>query len=192
MENLDRDKLKKEETCLIAPCGIYCGACDPFLEKSKCHAKELHRIIKGFNIADISSFTMGIEQERMINFLNILEQMSQANKCPGCLNGGGNPECPIKVCAKKLGYLTCAECDKMPCHISEQGSGGESMEAPFFLEMITKRYANWNIENLKRVREVGYRKFVDEMQEKVKSGFLTSDVISSDMVVTEAIEKMNI
>ena len=66
------------------------------------------------------------------------------------------------------------------------------MEAPFFLEMITKRYANWNIENLKRIREVGYRRFVDEMQEKVTSGFLTSDVISSDMVVTKAIEKMNI
>ena len=65
------------------------------------------------------------------------------------------------------------------------------MEAPFFLEMITKRYAHWNIKNLKRIQEVGYRKFVDEMQEKVKSGFLTSDVISSDMVITEAIEKMN-
>jgi len=57
--------------------------------------------------------------------------------------------------------------------------------------MITKRYANWNIKNLKRIREVGYRKFVDEMQEKVKSGFLTSDVISSEMVITESIEKMN-
>ena len=53
MKSLDRDKLKKEETYLIAPCGIYCGACDPFLEKSKCHAKELHRIIKGFNITDV-------------------------------------------------------------------------------------------------------------------------------------------
>jgi hypothetical protein len=79
----------------------------------------------------------------------------------------------------------------MPCYISEQGSERESMEAPFFLEMITKRYADWNIKNLKRIREVGYRKFVDEMQEKVKSGFLTSDVISSDMVITESIEKMN-
>jgi len=95
------------------------------------------------------------------------------------------------VCAKKLGYLTCAECGKMPCYISEQGSERESIEAPFFLEMITKRYADWNIKNLKRIREVGYRKFVDEMQEKVKSGFLTSDVISSEMVITESIEKMN-
>jgi len=190
MEKLDRNKLKEEETCLIAPCGIYCGACDSFLEKSKYHAKELHRIIKGFNIADVSTFSMGIEQERMEDFLNILEQMSQADKCPGCLKGGGNPECPIKVCAKNTGYLTCAECDKMPCQPGEQNSEGESMDAPFFLGMITKRYDNWNIENLKRIREVGYRQFVDEMQEKVKSGFLTSDIISSEMAITEAIKKM--
>ena len=191
MKHLDRDKLKKEETCLIAPCGIYCGACDAFLEKSKGQAQELYRILKGFNNADVSSFTIGIEKERMVDFLHILEQMSQAKKCSGCLGGGGNPECPIKVCAKKLGYLTCAECDKMPCRINEEGSEGESMEAPFFLDMISKRYANWNIQNLKRIREVGYRTFVDEMQEKVKRGFLTSDVISSDMVITEAIERMN-
>ena len=58
------------------------------------------------------------------------------------------------------------------------------------LELVTRRYANWNIENLERVREAGYRQFIDEMQEKVKQGFMTSDVISSDMVVTEAMTKM--
>ncbi len=52
------------------------------------------------------------------------------------------------------------------------------MSAPAILEMITKRYAGWNLENLKRIQEVGYRKFIDEMQAKVKKGFLTSDVIS--------------
>jgi len=56
--------------------------------------------------------------------------------------------------------------------------------------MITKRYANWNMENLQRIREVGYRQFIDEMQQKVQKGFLTSDVISGEMVVTEFLEKM--
>jgi hypothetical protein len=37
---------------------------------------------------------------------------------------------------------------------------------------------------------VGYRQYVDEMQDKVKGGLLTSDVISSEMVVTEAMKKM--
>jgi len=56
--------------------------------------------------------------------------------------------------------------------------------------MITKRYAGWNLENLKRIQEVGYRKFIDEMQAKVKKGFLTSDVISDEMVVTEFLDKL--
>jgi len=55
--------------------------------------------------------------------------------------------------------------------------------------LVTKRYSNWNIGNLERIREVGYRRFVDEMQEKVRNGFLTSDVISHEMVVSEATKK---
>jgi len=190
MDCLDRDKLRKEETYLIAPCGIYCGACDSFLGKSRDLAKELYRIINGFNIADVAPFVLGVEQENMKDFLNILEQMSQADKCPGCLAGGGNPNCLIRSCSEKQGFLTCAECLKMPCNLSEQDSESESLGAPFFLEMITQRYANWNIENLERIRKAGYRQFVDEMQEKVKNGFLTSDIISSEMVVTKAMEKV--
>ena len=52
-----------------------------------------------------------------------------------------------------------------------------------------KRYSNWNIGNLERIREIGYRRFVDEMQEKVRNGFLTSDVISREMVVSDVTEK---
>ena len=64
------------------------------------------------------------------------------------------------------------------------------MSAPAIFKMITRRYASWNIENLKRIRNVGYRKFIDEMHERVKKGFLTSDIISDEMVVTEFLEKM--
>jgi hypothetical protein len=61
--------------------------------------------------------------------------------------------------------------------------------AAAFLGLITKRYSNWNIVNLERIREIGYRCFIDEMQEKVRNGFLTSDVISREMVMSEATEK---
>ena len=168
--NLDRDKLAESETHLIAPCGIYCGACDMLLGNSRNLAKEMYRILNGFNIADVGPSAMGIERERILDFLNILEKWSQGSKCPGCLPGGGSPSCPIRTCSQQRGFLTCAECDRMSCNL---------------LELVTKRYSNWNIRNLERIREVGYRQFVDEMQEKVRNGFLTSDVISSEMVVTE-------
>lgn len=186
--NLGRDKLTSEETHLIAPCGIYCGACDIMLGKSMGLAKEMYRIINGFNIADVGPFFLGIEQERIIDFLKILEQWSKRDKCPGCQGGGGNPLCPIRACAHSQGFITCSECESMPCNLRADNEN-RSPEAAGFLELVTRRYTGWNIKNLERIREVGYRRFIDEMQEKVKDGFMTSDVISSEMVITEAMKK---
>jgi hypothetical protein len=190
VDDLGREKLTQEETYLIAPCGIYCGACDIFLGKSKNLATEMYRIVNGFNIADVGPVFMGIEQEKIVDFLNMLKTWSQLNKCPGCLAGGGNPSCPMRACSQQQGFLTCAECDKTPCYRAEHHIEGQPEGAAVFFELVTRRYANWNIGNLERIREVGYRQFVDEMQDKVKGGLLTSDVISSEMVVTEAMKKM--
>ena len=189
MSNLDRDKLTREETCLIAPCGIYCGACDMMLGRSRSHAQEMYRILKGFNFADVGPFFMGMEQEKVQEFLGILERWSQGDKCPGCLGGGGNPACPIKICSHEKGFLTCAECEGMPC---KRSAANENwfQDAAAFLELITRRYADWNIENLEHIKEIGYRRFIDGMQEKVKDGFMTGDVITGEMIFTEALKKI--
>ena len=187
-DNLDRDKLSSEETRLIAPCGIYCGACDMMLGRSRGQAQEMFRILNGFNFADVGPFFIGIEQEKVMDFLNLLEQWSKGDTCPGCLGGGGNPACPIKTCAQGKDFITCAECASMPCKRSLENENW-FQDAAAFLELITRRYANWNIKNLERIKEVGYRQFVDEMQKKVEDGFMTSDVISSEMIFTEAFKK---
>lgn len=194
-EKFDLKKVAKEEHCLIAPCGIYCGACDLFLGRSRELTRELYRIMKGFNIADTGPLLMGIEQQKVQDFLVILEKWSQGEKCPGCWKGacwagGGNPVCLVKACAEKQGFLTCAECIKMPCNERRGDEESQSPETAGWLDLVTKRYSHWNIDNLKRIREIGYRRFIDEMQEKVKSGFLTSDVISSEMILTDFIKRM--
>jgi len=76
----------------------------------------------------------------------------------------------------------------VPCRRSE-GNENWFQDASAFLELITRRYGGWNLENLQRIQEVGYRQFIDEMQEKVKSGFTTSDVIKAEMVFTELFGK---
>lgn len=189
MDKYDRDKLTTEETYLIAPCGIYCGACDMKLGRSRSMAREMYRILNGFNFADVGPFFMGIERERIIDFLNILEQWSKRANCAGCLGGGGNPACPIKTCVNSQGFTTCAECEHMPC---KRGENNENwfQDASAFLELITKRYRDWNVKNLERIREVGYRQFIDEMQAKVKTGFMTSSVIANEMIFTEVFKKM--
>lgn len=80
----------------------------------------------------------------------------------------------------------------MPCNLITREVITDTEDVCFYLEMITKRYAGWNIKNLERIQQIGYRQFVDEMQKQVKNGFLTSDVISGDMVITEAIQKMTL
>ena len=187
--NPNRDKLTNEETYLMAPCGIYCGACDMMLGRSRSQAQEMYRILNGFNFADVGPFFMGIEQEKVIDFLNILEKWSKGDKCPGCPGGGGNPACPIRTCSNEQGYLTCAECEGMPCKRSAENEN-RFQDAAAFLELITRRYANWNLKNLERIKEVGYRRFNDEMRERVKDGFMTSDVITGEMVFTEALKKL--
>ncbi len=188
MVTCEREKLAEEEKRLIAPCGIYCGACDIFLGKSMHLARELHRILDGFNLTDVAPFVLEAEQEQARDFLAILKKWGSGKQCPGCIKGGGNPDCPIEACAKEKGLYTCAECERMPCSPDERNEDPFSPES--LLGLITKRYSGWNIENLKRIREIGYRRFIDETQAKVRAGFLTSDVISPEMVMTECFNKM--
>jgi len=189
----DKDSISKEETYLIAPCGIYCGACDLFLRKGKKLAGELHEILDGFNILDVGKVLLGCKQEEIEIFLRLLKEYSNISECPGC-SGGGSPNCPshcpMKLCTKGKGYLTCAECDLMPCEMTEKDFKNPLKSTPGMLALITKRYNHFNIDNLKRIREIGYRMFIDEMQKKVKNGFMTSAVISEEMVFTEVRHKL--
>ncbi|MFX1453406.1 MAG: DUF3795 domain-containing protein [Promethearchaeota archaeon] len=187
---MEKDKISKEETHLIAPCGIYCGACDSFLGKGKKLASELFDILDGFNLTDVGPVFLGASQKQIKTFLKILKKIGKNPKCLGCLGGGGNPMCPMKLCVKEKGILTCAECEKMPCTASEEDLDNPLMNKAGMLYLITKRYNNWNIENLKKIKKIGHRKFIDEMQEKVKKGLLTSDVISKEPIFTDIMEKM--
>ncbi len=45
------------------------------------------------------------------------------------------------------------------------------------LNWLSERYRNWNIENLKRIKEVGYTKWLEEKKKEVIEGFRTGIVI---------------
>lgn len=144
---------------LIGCCGIYCGACLFYRSDIPEIAKNLKEELKKekFNKIAVPFDWVGDYKEfkKWLNFL------SRA-KCSGCQAGGGNPFCNIRKCCKNKGIRTCAECDEMPCKK---------------LEWISERYKKWNIKNLKRIREVGYEKWLEEMEEEVKKGFVTGEVI---------------
>jgi hypothetical protein len=81
---------------LVAPCGLYCGAC-PLYMASK-DEKTAQAISQKFDIP------------------------IEAAKCIGCRPAMGSPtpcrgnKCATYACAEEKGLFTCGECDDFPCN----------------------------------------------------------------------------
>ncbi len=88
-------------------------------------------------------------------------ERSKKNWCDGCRSGGTVVNhcnsCKIRSCAIEKELETCADCDELPCKL---------------IKNIDKRYRkSYNIsllENLIRIRDVGYEKFIESEKTKWK------------------------
>lgn len=49
------------------------------------------------------------------NFWTVLKNLVENGVCRSCREGGGNPDCAIRICAKEKGIEMCASCDSYPC-----------------------------------------------------------------------------
>ena len=165
---------------IIAYCGLNCSECPAYIATQSGDPAALEKVAaqwrEAFNMPDLTA-------ESVI--------------CDGCLQtnagrlSGYCATCAIRACAVERGFLTCAECDIFPCFETTPMDDDDPMSAAAVLKMITGRYDGWNIDNLKRIREIGYRRFVDEYKDKVAGGFTTCEVISKKMVMTEFVNKMS-
>ena len=77
-------------------------------------------------------------------------------ECPGCIAGGGDPNCAIRECCKPKAYTTCAECSEM-----------ETCEK-------LKRLVE-SLEVLRKIKTMGINKWAEEMQKKVDAGYCYGD-----------------
>lgn len=146
---------------LIGCCGIYCGACFAYRSEIPKLAKRLANALnqeKFWKIAVPFDWVGSYKDFR--KWLGFLARI----RCSGCQAGGGNPFCEIRRCCQKRGYVSCAECEEMPCQK---------------LEWMIKRYKGWILKNLQRIKEVGYDAWLDEQRKAVEQGFKTGDVIAS-------------
>ncbi len=121
-------------------------------------------------------------------FRKVLRQFVESSSCTGCGTGAGGARiCPIVLCCHEKGYLTCAECpdiqNNFVCStVNENQVPSQITDNCTYFKLITHRYQNWNVENLKKILRKGYVEFVKEMREKVKQGFFSGQVISKDCV----------
>jgi hypothetical protein len=196
--SLKLETINEEDKGILSPCGILCLGCDSHTGEGVEAAKKLLEILEGFNFLDVG-IGFGFSVKEIRTTLKVLEKFSKMGKrgsCIGCFLNQGPPSsiCGIAKCVKSKGYWTCAECSdydpdsETPCpHITENSmSLADKGQAS---KMICTRYSKDTINNLKRCREVGYPTFIKEAKEKVARGWRTWQIISDEMVFSNAMKK---
>ena len=174
------------------------AGCDVCTNESVEAAKKIIEIWEGFNLADVPMLSGLTSQEILSTIDKLKKYVNHGEKNTLCVSrgcyasGGSIGRCPIWKCVKSKGYWTCAECEeydvesKSPCpHPEENFPGLPLSSRGVATELVCKRYASNNIENLKRCREIGYPAFVEEIKEKVEKGWRTWQVISKEMIVSK-------
>ena len=141
------------DTRYMCHCGLYCENC-AVMAKIRPAAKTLYDEMKKAGFAEIIRFIPGGD-----GFWPFLEGMADRGLCGSCMEGGGNPECPVRICAKEKGIGMCALCDSYPC---------EKMEAFF------KGYPMLEQDNLV-LREQGIDAWSKLQDERRAKGFSYTD-----------------
>lgn len=146
---------------LAAYCGLYCGACAMKNGQIRDAAGTLQRMLQAYDYAEwapmVAEFVPATKHYP--EFEGVLEWL-MAQDCPGCLAGGGNPACAIRICAKDKGFAGCWDCTEVACEKVQE---------------IDQGYPGAQ-ENRRRISEVGPQAWLDEQAAKVDGGFSYLDV----------------
>ena len=93
----------------ICYCGLYCENC-AVKARIESAAKSLHEEMKKAGFEEIIHFIPGGD-----GFWPFLKKTAGGGLCTSCKEGGGNPDCAIRKCAKERSVEACALCDSYPC-----------------------------------------------------------------------------
>jgi hypothetical protein len=145
---------------LVGYCGLYCGACGIHQGKIKQAAENLRKIISVYGFDKLTAELAKHEPafHHYTEFENVLDGfVKMFGECPGCLTGGGPPDCAIRECCKPKAYSTCVECVET-----------ETCEK-------LQEYGPQAIERLQKIKAMGVDKWTEEIQRKVEAGYCYLD-----------------
>lgn len=94
----------------VGPCGIICSACPLGSGVVAESASRTKQFISDCKIPEWSPF---VPEGKDIDWALVdlaLGWMTKYACCRGCENGGGPPDCTIRVCARERGYELCSSC----------------------------------------------------------------------------------
>jgi len=151
-------KAISEEAEIVAPCGIYCGACAIYKGEIKETAVRLGDIVTAYGFRESSRFIP--ELEVYPQFIHVLTWFAGLT-CVGCRAGGGNPNCFVRQCCAEKKIETCSQCGGFPC-----------------LQLNDlQRTRPGIIENLNEIKEKGVENWAKEQKKKVEDGFSYADAL---------------
>lgn len=145
---------------LVCYCGLYCGNCGIY--KGRMVAKiaaDLKELI------DVYGFAEWVPKYEKIDFsfdefqkgLNFFSNEEKGPYCQvSCKEGGGQPFCEIRLCAKKKEVEICFECDKFPCKLFSS-----------FLKTHSEI-----IEEQKKFKKLGLKRWLELKEEQSKRGYV--------------------
>jgi len=161
----------ESEKKLIGACGLYCRLCPEFKGFRMGFAESAERlrclITEMINV-NAWPWDVNDNDSKFFNFDEFMKGLnwlsSQKALCEGCgsevvssaslLLPGQNPDCKIKKCCFEKGFLFCYECPDFAC--------GK-------LIRLEEHYP-FCLKNLKRMKDVGIERWLEEQQAKVKAG----------------------
>ncbi|VVB68235.1 Uncharacterised protein [uncultured archaeon] len=91
-------------------CGIVCSTCPLGSGTVAESAGRTKQFITDYKIAEWSPF---VPEGKEIDWALVdraLDWMTRYTCCAGCENGGGPPDCTIRICARERGYDLCNSC----------------------------------------------------------------------------------
>jgi hypothetical protein len=94
-------------------CGIVCSSCTLGNGTVAETAAQTKKHISECKIPMWSPFVPGGESIDWMAVDRGLEWMEKNACCAGCANGGGPPDCTIRICAMERGYDLCSSCDDL-------------------------------------------------------------------------------
>lgn len=166
MEQVDGKNI--QVTC----CGLCCGACASHNGQVQNTAKYLNDLLTVYDFGEWVPLLAEVvpATKHYSEFAGLLDWFSSFS-CPGCEKGGGDPDCPIRLCAKEKGIAGCWECDKAPCEK---------------IQHIDQGYAPIPVNNRQRIQEIGVEKWREEQAAKIKAGYNYFDAVGQRILQEKA------
>ncbi len=91
----------------IGFCGIWCGSCIVGNGVLKELTKQYQELIEKYAFEEWAPKDFDFKE-----FKKGLVSIQNTPLCPGCLNGGGVPDCEIRSCARRKNIADCSECGR--------------------------------------------------------------------------------